>query len=170
MFSFGFSALIPLVTSLSMNIIHFEICILNILLSLTSSVITSQIVLYSQINFSFSLCLVLNIDFDNYVVYFIFSFMQNSNSNNNYDIPRSLQIICYISSGWKYSFYAYSAEQFFKNCLISFILPVTCIIRKYPTFYYAYYGPHFRSYRKSIIFEWKDNANNTFFFKSSLIY
>lgn len=65
---------------------------------------------------------------------------------------------------------AYYGVQSFKNFLIYFIFSVTCINLKYPTFFYAYSGPHFKSSLKSIIFEWNDKANSTFFFKSSLIY
>lgn len=84
-------------------------------------------------------------------------------------MPKSLHIICSFYNGWMYYKSASSTVQFFKNCLISFIFYVTCIILKYLTFSSASTGPHFKSSRKSIIFEWKDNANNTFFFSSSLI-
>ncbi len=78
-------------------------------------------------------------------------------------------MFCCISSGWMCSRSDYSGVQFFRNCLIYFIFSVTCIILRYPTFFYASKGPHFRSSRKSIIFEWKDSAKSTFFFKSSSI-
>lgn len=78
-------------------------------------------------------------------------------------------MFCYISRGWMYSRSSYSAEQFLRNCLISLTFSVTCIILKYPTLFPASEGPHLRSYRKSMIFEWKDKAKRTFFLRSSSI-
>lgn len=39
----------------------------------------------------------------------------------------------------------------------------------YPTFLADYVAPHFKSSLRLIILEWKDKANNNYFFKSSLI-